>query len=94
MTRYEQVKAMHAGGMTTTQIAKELGMSPSTVCWSLSYVPKIRSQHEARERYRFIAADYASGMTIKELMEKYQASKEVIHLARRKCGVPNRRTKK
>jgi IS30 family transposase len=94
MTRYEQIKAMRAGGMTTTQIAKELGMPPSTIRWSLGYSPKTRSHADSRARYRAIAADYASGMTIQDLMVKYTASKEVIHLARRKCGVPSRRSQK
>lgn len=93
MTRYKQIQEMRASGMSVNDIMVETGVEKSVVYWSLGYTPKTRSQHEARERYRFIAADYASGMTIKELMEKYQASKEVIHLARRKCGVPNRRTK-
>lgn len=93
MTQYQRIKDLRASGMSVKDIMAEIGVEKSAVYWSLRYTPKIRSQHEARERYRFIAADYASGMTIKELMEKYEASKEVIHLARRKCGVPNRRTK-
>ncbi len=94
MTRYEQVKAMRAEGMSVNDIALALDAPPSTIRWSLGYSPKTRSHADSRARYRAIADDYASGMTVQELTEKYKTSKEVVHLARRKCGVPSRRSQK
>ena len=94
MKKYQQIQLLADQGMSVAQIAEQMRLSTDTVRQHRRYKPMYRSQEQTQLRYRAMVDDYLAEVPTKDILAKYNVTKETLYNARKRFGVPSHRSKK